>query len=167
MPEIATAFVKSDAILTATADADIVDGETVVVGGKTYTFKASLTDTDGFLKHVTGFAANMLVLQKAIGLTGVAGTDYAASTTRNPYVDATLTSSGVVTFTARNAGAIGNLILITIGTSAVTLSGETSGALDGGTGFLDTLINDIQAESQINSDMIAVLALLETGTKFA
>ena len=167
MPEIATAFVKADAVLTATADADIADAETVVIGEKTYTFKDSLTDTDGFVKRVSGFAANMLVLQKAIGLTGVSGTDYASGMTRNDYVDATLTSSGVVTFTARTAGVIGNLILITIGTSAVTLSGETSGALDGGTGYLDTLINDIQAESQINSDMIGILALLETGTKFA
>ena len=167
MPEIATAFVKSDAILTATADADIAATETVVVGGKTYTFEATPTD-DGDVKHVTGFAANMLALQKAIGLTGVAGTDYDTDMTRNDFVDATLTSSGVVTFTARNAGVIGNLILITVGTSnGVVLSGSTGGALDGGTGYLDTLINDIQAESQINSDMIGILALLETGTKFA
>ena len=166
MPEIATTLVKSDAVLTATADANITANETVVVGAKTYTFKATPA-ADGDVKHVTGFAANMLALQKAIGLTGVAGTDYDTAMTRNPYVDAALTSSGVVTFTARVAGAVGNLILITIGTSAVTLSGSTGGALDGGAGSLDTVFNDMQAESQLNSDLIGLIALFETGTNFA
>ncbi len=167
MPEIATAFVKADAVLTATADADIADAETVVIGEKTYTFKDSLTDTDGFVKRVSGFALNMVALEKAIGLTGVAGTDYATSTTRNDVADSALTSSGVITVTARVGGVQGNQIAITIGTSSVTLSGSTGGRLDGGTGFIDTLINDMQAESQLNSDLIALLALLETGTKFA
>ncbi len=163
MPSLTTALVKADAILTATADADIADAETVVIAGKTYTFNSTVGASDGSVNHVTGFAANMLALQKAIGLTGVAGTDYGTNMVKNLDVSAVLTSSGVVTFTARVGGTVGNHIPITIGTSSVTLSGETSGKLDGGLGDIAEAINDAQARGQLNSDLIAFFALLETG----
>lgn len=163
MPSLTTALVKSDAVLTATADANITDAETVVIAGKTYTFKTSLTDTDGFVKAVTAFAPNMANLVKAINLTGVAGTDYATSTTKNKDVLAVLTSSGVVTITARVGGTVGNFIPITVGTSAVVLSGETSGKLNGGLGDIAEAINDLQSRGQLNSDIIEFLALLEIG----
>jgi len=160
MPVQATTLVKADAILTATADADITAAETVVIAGKTYTF-ATTPSSDGDVKHVTGFAANMLALQKAIGLTGIAGTDYDTAMTVNLDVVAVLTSSGVVTFTARTSGTVGNQIPITIGTSAVVLSGDTGGKLDGGLGSIDTAINELQAAAQLNSDVLAFLAFME------
>jgi hypothetical protein len=38
-----TALVKASSFITIDADADITEGETLVIGGKTYTFNASRT----------------------------------------------------------------------------------------------------------------------------
>lgn len=157
MPVQATTLVKATGTLTATADADIVADETVVIAGKTYTFKATPA-ADGDVKHVTGFAANILALQKAIGLTGIAGTDYDTAMTANLDVVAVLTSSGVTTFTARTSGTVGNQIPITVGTSATAVSGAK---LTGGLGSIDTAINELQAAAQLNSDVLAFLAFME------
>lgn len=163
MPSLTTTLVKADAIYTADADADITDAETVIIAGKTYTFKTSLTDTDGFVKAVTAFAPNMVNLVKAINLTGVAGTDYALSTTKNKDVVAVLTSTGVATITARVAGTVGNHIPLTDGTSEIVITGDNSGLLNGGLGDIAEAINDLQARGQLNSDIIEFLALLEIG----
>lgn len=160
MPSLTTALVKADAVLTASADTDIAADETVVIAGKTYTFKATPA-ADGDVKHVTGFAANMTALQKALDLTGVAGTDYDTAMTKNNDVKGAIGSAGVLTVTARTSGTVGNNIPITIGTSAVVLSGDTGGKLDGGLGDIGEAIDDLQAAGQLNSDIIEFLALLE------
>ena len=160
MPIQGTTLVRAFATLTADADADIVEAETVVIGGITYTFDAIL-DADYDVPYVTAFAPNMVALAKAINSTGVSGTDYFAGQVRNPLVHAVLTSTGVVTIYSRVAGVVGNLIPITVGTSAIVLTDDNSGVLDAGAGFMDLAINNLQASSQCNSEVLAFLHMLE------
>ncbi len=161
MPVQGTTLVRAFATLTADADADITDGETVVIAGLTYTFEAGTLDGIDDVPHVTGFAANMAALVKAINVTGTVGTDYYTGSVKNLYCHAVLTSSGVVTIYSRNAGVVGNLLTITIGTSAIVLSDDSSGKLDTGAGHLDLAINKLQSDAQLNSDTLAFLAAME------
>src|SRR5208337_1318275 len=61
-----------------TAGTEPTDGQTVIVGNKTYTFKTVLTNTDGFVL-IGGSAANAaLNLVAAVNLAAGGGTTYAA-----------------------------------------------------------------------------------------
>lgn len=160
MPIQATALARSFATLTADADADIVEAETVIIGGITYTFDAIL-DAVNDVPFVTAFAPNMAALVNVINATGVSGTDYFAGQVRNPLVHAVLTSSGVVTIYSRVAGVVGDLIPITVGTSAIVLTDDNSGVLDAGAGFIDAAIDNLQASSQLNSEVLAFLHAME------
>jgi hypothetical protein len=159
-----TALVRASTFFTADADADITDGETVVIGGKTYTFKATLTDTDGFVQLGTAGdrVESMQNLEYAMNLTGTAGTHYAASMTQNAYCYGSYPGSGdVFTIYARAIGAVGNLIPVTIGTSAVVLDNATC---ENGAGSIDTLVNELQAGFQLNSALQRVLEYIDHGT---
>lgn len=82
----------TSATQTLTASGAISDAETVTIAGKVYTFQAALTDVDGNV-HIGATDADTLSnLFAAINLSNDgesavgAGTDYAASMTRNPEV---------------------------------------------------------------------------------
>lgn len=87
------------------------DGETVTIGGKVYTFKTALTDTDGFVLIGASIATALANLSAAINLGAGAGTLYAASTTVHPSVTANGASPLVVT--AKLTGTAGNAITTT------------------------------------------------------
>lgn len=161
MPVIGTTLARAWAKLTATADADIVDGETVVIGGVTYTYEAGTLDGLNDVPHVTGFAANMAALVKVINATGVVGTDIYTGSVKNTYAHAVLASSGIVNIYSRTAGVVGNLITITIGTSAISLSDDNGGLLKLGTGQLDEEFDILQADAQLNSDVLGFLHAME------
>lgn len=97
---------------TLTGDGtNVSDTDTVTVGGKVYTFQSSLTNVDGHVKIGASAAASLTNLSRAINKSGgVSGTDYAASTTANPYVTATNPTGTTVVLTARVAGTVGNAI---------------------------------------------------------
>ncbi len=95
--------------LTSTGPAD---AETVVIGGKTYTFKTSLSNTDGYVKIGTTLDASLRNLAAAINLDAGAGTTYAAATTLNAYVEASV-AEGKLNVTAKEAGTEGNSIATT------------------------------------------------------
>lgn len=163
MPVQATTLVKASTFYTGNADADITDGETVVIGGKTYTFDATPADTDGIVTHVTGIVANLTALAAAVNLT--AGGAYAASMTKNLYCDAVYpaavsgqTAAETLQVVGRTSGAVGNLITATIGTSALTLDNAT---LENGAGDIDAAINELQAGAQLNSDVLSFLDAME------
>ncbi len=105
-----------------------VDGPTLTVGGKTYTFVTALSTTPTANEVVTSSEATGLAnLVSAINGTGGAG--YSASTTKNANVSAVATPGNVGTkdtFTALNAGTAGNFIT----------ESATVGVFTGGTGFL-------------------------------
>lgn len=97
---------KPETVLTITGQP--TDTNTVVLGGKTYTYQTTLTDVDGNVQIGASAAISLANLAKAINLTGVAGTDYATSMTIHADVwpaswDATtLTLRGDVEGTSQN-----------------------------------------------------------------
>lgn len=86
------------------------NGETAVVGGKTYTFEAVLTDVDGHVQIGGDAEASLNNLAAAITLGGTPGTDYAASMTLNAQVTAYWQAADMMKAVALTAGAAGNSI---------------------------------------------------------
>lgn len=104
--------------------------QTVTIGGQTYTFNTSLTNTANNVligADVTAMAAN---LAAAINAGAGAGTTYGTGTVANASVSATA-ALGVVTVTALTAGTAGNSVAISETlTNAAWAGGAT--ALSGG-----------------------------------
>lgn len=121
---VSGAVAASGTITVGTGNAG--DEETVVIAGRTYTFRTALTSggaPDDVLigADVTASAANLVAA--IMGATG-AGTTYGTGTTANEHVTAT-NAAGVVTVTAKIAGTIGNAItLVETGTN-LSVSGAT------------------------------------------
>lgn len=97
------------------------NGDTVVIGGRTYTLKTALAAADDVLigASATATAAN---LAAAINGAAGAGTTYGTGTAPNALVTAAA-ATGVVTLTARDVGDDGNEI-----TTTETSSGAAFGA---------------------------------------
>ena len=131
--------VAASGILTMTDV--VVTTNTVVVGGKTYTFQATLTDVDGNVQM--GAAGDVALsfqnLLNAINLTGVPGTDYALAMTKNLQVRCTSAALLVLNVQATALGTVGNLIA-----STATLANGAWGAvvLEGGTGSNDDIADE-------------------------
>lgn len=93
---------------TLTLTDNPTDTETVTINSKVYTFKTTLTNTDGFVKIGATKELSLENLAKAINLGEGAGTDYAAATTVHANVtakdiDATLVITAKVAGTAANS----------------------------------------------------------------
>lgn len=102
------------------------DDDTLVIAGRTYTFRAALAS--GGLPgevligaDVTATAANLVAA--VMGAAG-AGTTYGAGTVANEHVTAT-NSLGVVTFTAQAVGTVGNTITLAETGANLSVSGGT------------------------------------------
>lgn len=144
-----TALVRASTFYTIDADADITDGETLVIGGKTYTFQSTLTNSDGNVKIGADHQATIANAVAAINLGSGAGTAYAAAMTRNPCVYA-VESEDTLTVYALVPGAIGNVIPVTVGTSAAAVDNAT---LEGGTGNIADFFEGLFALNQINAEV--------------
>ncbi len=104
--------VASQGTLTITAQP--ADGETITIDAKTYTLQDTLTDADGNIQIGGDRAATQANIAAAVNLTGTAGTDYAASMTAHPTVEAASAWTGDdLVLTARTAGAAGDTIATT------------------------------------------------------
>ncbi|MGA2073193.1 MAG: flagellar hook-basal body complex protein [Terriglobia bacterium] len=134
-----TAGTEATGTLTVTANATA--GQTVTIGGTTYTFETTLGSTPDEVQIDPTSAANTLTnLADAINGTGAAGTNYTTGTTANTSVTATA-GTGTLTLTAAQAGTAGDSIATTAtwGTfGGTTLSGGTAGS-DSGTAATGTL----------------------------
>jgi hypothetical protein len=86
--------------------------ETITVA-KTYTLQTVLTNTDGNVLIGASAAATLANLVAAITLGAGAGTTYAAATTANPSVTASVQSATLMRVRALTAGAGGNAIACT------------------------------------------------------
>jgi hypothetical protein len=120
----------ADEVLVCTAQ--VGNTETVEIGGKTYTFQTTLTDSDGNVQIGVDLEASLTNLKNAINLTGTPGTDYALSTTIHPTVSAS-NDATTLTATAKKAGTAGNSISLAEGLA----NGQWTGAateLSGGAG---------------------------------
>jgi hypothetical protein len=152
------------AIGTLTSSGVAVDTQTVVVGGKTYTTQAALTDVDGNVLMGANAAATLQNLFDAINLTGTPGTQYALSMTKNKQVRATAVAATTLVVTAAVGGTIGNNI-----PSTETQTNWAWGAatLASGAGDTDLAISQILASNQLNAsaaqDIIDISARINLG----
>ncbi len=142
---------------TLTITGAITDGETVVIDSKTYTFKDSLTDTDGFVLNEPaddreGTLDNLVA---AITLGAGAGTKYAASTTLHSTITAADGAGTTVDMTAKRGGTGGNSLTTTEGMAngafgAGTMSG---GAVNWGTSDLVVFDDTSVVNADTNLDL--------------
>jgi hypothetical protein len=135
-------------------DATLANDETVVAGGKTYTMKTSLSNTDGFVALGASNTAALANLKAAINLEAGAGTKYAAATTLNDHVRATASGATTLVVEAKVPGTVGNFIPTTETASSGSWGATT---LASGTGNLADYLTDMVATSQLNADVISDL----------
>lgn len=121
------------AVGTLTASANFADAETVVIGGKTYTMQATLTNVDGHVKIGATLAASLTNLKNAINRdgNGVPGTDFAVASVADANVSATSDATHLVV-TALVFGTVGNAITTTETATNAAWGGAT---LASGTGL--------------------------------
>jgi flagellar hook protein FlgE len=125
--------VKASAVLTVPATATVpTAGETLAIGGTTYTFENSIVGApaDTVLIDQTGSVANTLAnLAAAINLTG--GTGYSSLTVLGPPVTASNLTANSLTLTAANTGAGGNSTGVSTNwTGALFAGGALAGGVD-------------------------------------
>jgi hypothetical protein len=134
------------------------DTDTVVIGGKTYTYETSLTNVDGHVLIGADLAESIANLVAAIELGAGSGTKYAASTTAHPHVRVKSSSATVLVVESKVTGAIGNLIA----TTETHDNGSWGGAvLASGSGSIATLITELRSSAQANSDILQVLDTID------
>jgi hypothetical protein len=125
------------AVGTLTSDnTNVSDADTVTVGGKVYTFKTSLTPTEGQVLIGADADGSLLNLIRAINHSGTAGTDYSAAAANANVSAATSVTSHAFAVTARIPGAGGNAITST----------ETSAHLSWGGGTLASGVSPTAGE---------------------
>lgn len=128
------------------------DGDTVTVGGRTYTFQEALDEGGGnvqIMAYGLDTAANLL---HAINGTGIPGVQYAVATTPNPIVRATYRAPrgyGQLTVSALTPGETGNVVATT-----ETLPAGSWGAatLQGGSGTVAAYLQELRATNTTDLD---------------
>lgn len=135
--------------------------DTVTVGSKVYTFKATVTTVDGEVSLVSGTAAGALAaLKAAINLSGVVAANYGSATVVNPDVCATTLTSTTLLLVSKVPGTVGNFIPSSeAGTHTsmgnATLGGGTGGVA--GVGSIATFISEALAGMQLNAAVAQLL----------
>jgi hypothetical protein len=150
------AAVAADGVLTAASQPS--DGDTVVIGTKTYTFQTTLTDVDGNV-HISAVDASGSLdnLIAAITLGAGAGTAYANSMTLHPTATAAAGAGDTMDATAKEAGTAGNSIATTTPIAVGGLSWAAA-TLTGGAG--DVVILD--AAGELPGNLIAAVGAVTT-----
>lgn len=103
---------RAKAVLTSD-NTNVANNDTVTVGNKTYTFKTTLTPTEGQVLRGASADASLLNLIRAINHTGTPGTDYSCAAA-NVYVlaEASVTAHAI-TVIARQPGTDANSMATT------------------------------------------------------
>lgn len=168
---------KATSVLSATSAP--LDGDTVTIDTKVYTFQTTLTNVDG---HVLIGASRQIALANLLHAInnsgGVSGTDYAASTTAHTTVDGVTSDATTLTIRAKTAGTAGNSIATTDSTIRLAWTGAT---LSGGQDFhltkvrytgesikyniTNTKTSEIR-EDRTESDLIQTGATVDGGFNF-
>lgn len=106
--------VKATGTLTSDATAPS-DGDTVTIGGYTYTFKTALTSSTAAFEVLIGASAAVALdnLKSAINASAGGGTTYGSQTYAHPDVTATTNTDTTQVVEARNAGTEANAIATT------------------------------------------------------
>ena len=106
---------------TLTLDTMPTDGDTMLIGARTYTWQTTLTNSNGNIWIGANLAASKLNLGYAIAASGgTAGTDYAAAMVANTEVKIDAFATHDALFTALAVGTAGNSIATTETFAAVT-----------------------------------------------
>jgi hypothetical protein len=113
--------------------------DTVTVGGKVYTYKASVTTVDGEVDLGANAAEALANLKAAINLGAGAGSLYGSGTVVNPDVVADTLTATTLVVRAKVPGTVGNFIAAT---EASTQLSWGAAVLAGGTGSIK---DDIEA----------------------
>lgn len=99
------------------SNGNVSHGDTVSVGGQTYTFRSALSNVAGYVQLGGNSGASLDALHRAITLTGTPGLDYAAATVINASVTAWRWTDGsgdaALSVRALTTGAAGNAIVCT------------------------------------------------------
>lgn len=118
-----TAGTLATGLLTATGS--ISNNDTVTLASAVYTFKTTLTGAS-YEVLINGSVANALInLQKAVNLTGVAGTDYGTGTLLNASITAGTATSTTLPVSAKNYGTGGNALATTETSAGLSFGGAT------------------------------------------
>ena len=163
------------AVVTLTMDTQPTDGEVIVIGSRTYTWKGTLTDVDGNIWIGADLAAAKLNLGYAIAASGgTPGTDYATSMTANTEVTIAAFGSNAAVFTAILAGVAANSLASTTnmaggsnGFSAATLTGGTAASTAPAGSPNRKLQVDVVANSTDLEVAVALAAGLDADSQFA
>jgi len=146
-------------VLTSSSNYSV--GETVVIGGKTYTFESPVTNVDGHVLRGGSEAASMANLHYAINKSGgTIGTDYALATTANAFVTATDNGVHALTVTAITGGAAGNAIT-TAETCALAAWGPNTAYLTGGADADVTVTCEFDVPVRFDTDKLPLKATWE------
>jgi len=133
-------------------------GDTVVVGGTTYTFAASITGASAANTVAVGSnaAASLQNLADAVnGVASGAGSEYATGTNINAAVSAGPVTGTDLTFTAKVASANGTAVSTT-GTALTFIDGETTISNAGGALNLQSVSAAATALTQLTAAIGAV-----------
>lgn len=114
-----SAAVAASGTLTSN-NTNVSNNDTVTIGTKVYTFKTSLTPTEGEVLIGGSADASLLNLIRAINHTGTPDTDYKVAAANTQVSAVSSVTSHAFAVTALTAGTAGNSIAIT--ETAVTLS---------------------------------------------
>lgn len=143
---------------TLTLSGNAVANETVVVGGVTYTWKASVATTANEVKIGADAATSAQNLYDAINATASAsGVTFGSLTTANPRVKASAVTATTVVVSALTPGEVGNLIA---STETMTNGAWGAATLAAGAGNVNDYITSVIALNQINAEVLAELKKL-------
>lgn len=145
------------AVGTLTVTANFADTETVTIGGKAYTFQATLTNVDGNVDIGADAEASLSNLYAAINLGAGSGTAYAAAMTENEKVEATSKTATTLVVKAKIPGSIGNHVPTTETGANASWGAAT---LASGTGDIGQFIEGIVSLNQVNAEVLTELRRL-------
>ena len=165
---IGLAGTKATSTLSGSANAAV--GNTVVIGGSTYTFfsaadvAAGTNGADAANSVAVGanLAATLQNLADAVNGTGSAGTEYSTATTANANVSVTTVNSTNLVFSAATAGTSGNSIAASTTGTALGFTDLVGGDMSGGAGSaldLTSPTNASTALTQISAAISSVAAM--------
>lgn len=132
--------------LTIALDTSL-NGQTVTLGGKVYTFRSAAVTTVANDVHYTSAADAITNLVAAVNGAAGAGSLYGSLTVASPDVSGVDSGGGVGVFTARVAGTDGNAVVASETlTDAGNVFSDTGGFLIGGTGTGFTTLGLVPGE---------------------
>ncbi len=155
---LAGTIAAESAVGTLTTDnTEVVDGDTVTIGARTYRFKNTMAQAYDVKRDGTTADTTMGNLIKAINATGTPGSEYYTGTLIHPTVTAGALASHAFTVTANTAGSAGNAIVFT--ENSIHLSVNGSGTLVQGTnaGAITTTAADIRTAIAAHTEAASLL----------